>query len=159
MICVHYAQQLHCLNMCQCVEGCVKSTEAWLNLFLCLKFLSSLHPCENCVGRVVVVSLATFRENMEAANQKSEQKLNFWSRFLRESLTWHLHIISWVRSTRDITGFLSDPSYAMILTKMAKFVRKFFCPRKISCSYLFCHGVDEPNINILFLSNTWNGRK
>ena len=69
----------------------------------------------------------------------------------------YLHIISWVRRTRDITGFLSEPSYAMILTKIAKiFSISLYWLHFRSTSYLFCHGVDESNINILFLSNTWD---
>ena len=140
--------------MCQCVEGCFKSTEPKLKVFF--RLFSTLHSCENSVGEGFVV--ATFRENMEP-DQKFELKQNFWSKVLqRLREIWHLHIISWVRSTRDITGFLSEPSYAMILTKMAKFVRICFCLWKAS-SYLFCHRVNEPNINVLLLSNTWNENK
>ena len=92
-------------------------------------------------------------------DQKFELKHNFWSKYLqRLREIWHLHIISWVRRTRDITGFLSDPSYAMILTKMAKFFTKSFS-FLISDSYLFCHRVNEANINVLLLSNTCESKQ
>ena len=93
--------------------------------------------------------VATFRGNMEPDRKPLKQTF--------EGKLLYLHIISWVRRTRDITGFLSEPSYAMILTKIAKFFSiSLYWLHFRSTSYLFCHGVDESNINILLLSNTWD---
>ena len=137
--------------MCQCVEGCVKSTEpSRLKVFFFFKF--KLWG-EGFVGG------SNIQRKHGAMDQKFELKHNFWSKYLqRLREIWHLHIISWVRRTRDITGFLSDPSYAMILTKMAKFFTKSFS-FLISDSYLFCHRVNEANINVLLLSNTCESKQ
>ena len=112
--------------------------------------LHLLHSLGNSVGLSDWgLMVATFRGNMEPDRKPLKQTF--------EGKLLYLHIISWVRRTRDITGFLSEPSYAMILTKIAKFFSiSLYWLHFSSTSYLFCHGVDESNINILFLSNTWD---
>ena len=145
---VSFAQYLHHLMLCQCVEGNVKSTELSLKVvFICLHLLYSLG---NSVGLSDWgLMVATFRGNMEPDRKPLKQTF--------EGKLLYLHIISWVRRTRDITGFLSEPSYAMILTKIAKFFSiSLYWLHFRSTSYLFCDGVDESNINILFLPNTWD---
>ena len=81
----------------------------------------------NCVGRGVVGGSNIQRKH--GAIHGAEIQTKFLLQTF-EGKACHLHIISWVRRTRDITGFLSEPSYAMILTKMAKFVTIFRCVYK-----------------------------
>ena len=145
---VSFAQYLHHLMLCQCVEGNVKSTELSLKVVFYLSPSSALFR-EQCRFEWLGFDGSNIQRKHGARPKPLKQTF--------EGKLLYLHIISWVRRTRDITGFLSEPSYAMILTKIAKnFSISLYWLHFRSTSYLFCDGVDESNINILLLSNTWD---
>ena len=110
--------QLHCLKIC---------VNVWRGVCIVKRASKAKFFSSNCVGRGVVGGSNIQRKH--GAVHGAEIQTKFLLQTF-EGKPWHLHIISWVRRTRDITGFLSEPSYAMILTKMAKFVTIFRCVYK-----------------------------
>ena len=139
---VPFAQYLHHLMLCQCVEGNVKSTELSLKVVFYLSPSSALFR-EQCRFEWLGFDGSNIQRKHGARPKTIEA--NFWGEaivpahyLMGQKDPRHYRVSFWALVRND-------------LNKNCKVFQHF-----ISTSYLFCHGVDESNINILFLSNTWD---